>query len=174
MKQWKAESSASGAPLLSTDTAAHAELRMRAAHNCPHYFTHFGSTIRAAYSTYSYDCSCNIQYNGELRKMVVKAMWSPAEPKGQYWHCLPTEQLTFGCMDGCITLLKKAHMIVEQLTHISLTIRKRGRSLSFKTLSTNHSDLKQALSSTKTKTNVCLNDHRQIKSSFPLWCLEKV
>lgn len=30
MKQWEAESSTSEAPLLSTDTAAHAELRMRA------------------------------------------------------------------------------------------------------------------------------------------------
>lgn len=133
MKQWEAESSISEAPLLSTDTAAHAELRMRAVHNCPHYLTHFGSTMRAAWSTYSYDCSYNIQYIGELRRIVLKAMWSPAEPKGQYCQCLPSKQLTFGYMDimnNCFS--EKAHMTVLQLTLIGLTIRKWGRSLSFK------------------------------------------
>lgn len=60
MKQQEAESS-SGPPLLSTDTAAHAELRMRVPYNCPHHLIHFGSTMRAvgafplmtAYLTYT-------------------------------------------------------------------------------------------------------------------------
>lgn len=128
MKQREAESS-SGPPLLSTDTAAHAELRMRVPHNCPHYLIHFGSTMRAGCSIPSHDCLFNIHYNRELRGIVVKAMWSPAEPDGQYSHCLPTEQLMFGYMDNQSS--GKAQMTVEQLTHICLTIRKCGRSPCF-------------------------------------------
>lgn len=83
MKQREAESSTSGPPLLSTDTAARAELRMREPQNCPHYLTNFGSTMRAGCSIHSHDCLFNIQYNREIRGIVVKVMWSPAEPNGQ-------------------------------------------------------------------------------------------
>lgn len=116
MKQREAESSTSGPPLLSTDTAAHAELRMREPHNCPHYFTNFCSTMRAGCSIHSHDCLFNIQYNIEIRGIVVKDMWSPAEPNGQY--AFLQEGITFGYMDITYNYSSgKAHMTVEQLTH---------------------------------------------------------